>query len=231
MSYLYAVQMLIPDYVHPVKIGLAVNPRNRLAAYSSGPFPVQCLGTWRGCRNDEAAAHKRFVEHRLCGEWFYPADEILSFIQVKTGLIQLKAKAEIGSLRFRRLLGQIVYSDHEPDVRAVLTKAREIMARFRTGSLSDLQLRALLSIDVITLKELKREGVLTYTSEDRYSLEDLMDLFGREPSLARGATANWHEVDSRIYGSITRRSYPGEHRRIRASKRLAQSTQAIASET
>ena len=84
MSYLYAVEMFIPSYpFRPVKIGFSIVPETRVRAFSGGPFPTLCLGYWEAPngRMDEVDAHAKFHKFRLYGEWFYPAPEVLTFIE------------------------------------------------------------------------------------------------------------------------------------------------------
>lgn len=81
--YLYAVQMLIPEYkFQPIKIGFSAEPARRIKEFTRGPFPTVLLGQWsapNGLR-DESELHTRFREYRLSGEWFYPAPELLDFL-------------------------------------------------------------------------------------------------------------------------------------------------------
>lgn len=83
MSYLYAVQMLIPGHpFHPVKVGFSADPDTRLSKhYSGGPYPVEILGVWEGALEDEKRFHKRYKAHRLQGEWFNPTQELMAEIQ------------------------------------------------------------------------------------------------------------------------------------------------------
>lgn len=64
-----------------IKIGRSVSPSVRLAALRSGcPEPLFILGVMRGDFAEERAIHTRFAAHRLVGEWFAPAGELLEFI-------------------------------------------------------------------------------------------------------------------------------------------------------
>lgn len=65
----------------PIKIGYTADAARlnaRLAVLrSSCPFPVRITRTIaHGTRTDERALHQRFAQHRMHGEWFYPADEV-----------------------------------------------------------------------------------------------------------------------------------------------------------
>lgn len=84
MHYLYAVQMLIPGYDYaPLKIGISVNPEQRASDFTRAPFPTVWLGRWPAPNGyaDELAAHDRFRDFRLCGEWFYPAPVVVRFVE------------------------------------------------------------------------------------------------------------------------------------------------------
>lgn len=55
----------------PIKIGIAVNPRNRLKSLQTGHHErLEILATCDGGAEQESAYHKRFADHRLNGEWF-----------------------------------------------------------------------------------------------------------------------------------------------------------------
>lgn len=86
MSYLYAVEMQIPDYhFNPIKIGFSKNPEIRFTQFTCGPFPFVFLGKWpaRRGQDDESLFHCLFLRYRLVGEWFYPAEELVNFIKNK----------------------------------------------------------------------------------------------------------------------------------------------------
>lgn len=81
MSYLYAVRMSIPKYrFSPIKIGFSVEPLQRVKEFTRGPFPTDLITVWPGTREDEHGLHVRFKNYRLCGEWFYPTQELLEFL-------------------------------------------------------------------------------------------------------------------------------------------------------
>jgi hypothetical protein len=84
-NFLYGIRMLIPDYEHrPIKIGFTTSPEQRFASYQgSGPFPYEWIGQWpaRKGKDDERAAHEKFATYRLKGEWFFPAPEIVGFVE------------------------------------------------------------------------------------------------------------------------------------------------------
>lgn len=84
MPYLYAIEMQIPDYpFNPIKIGFSKSPEFRFTQFTCGPFPIVFLGKWRASKGQfsESLIHTMFERYRLVGEWFYPADELLAFIQ------------------------------------------------------------------------------------------------------------------------------------------------------
>lgn len=83
MSYIYAVEMRIPDYpFNPIKIGFSKSPEFRFTQFTNGPFPMVFLGKWtaRNGQGDESMIHSLFWRYRLIGEWFYPAEELKEFI-------------------------------------------------------------------------------------------------------------------------------------------------------
>jgi hypothetical protein len=65
----------------PIKIGVAKNPRKRIAGMQTAcPQPLRCLATIPGDASRERELHRRFAPHRLRREWFRPAPEILEFV-------------------------------------------------------------------------------------------------------------------------------------------------------
>jgi hypothetical protein len=101
MSYLYAVQMIIPGYPFaPIKIGVSNVPDTRSLAYRNGPFPTVWLGSWpEDIGNTEREVHLRFDDYRLSGEWFYPSVRLIRFVERKIG-------CPIQSIMDRRVTGQ-----------------------------------------------------------------------------------------------------------------------------
>ncbi|NIA72299.1 hypothetical protein HBA54_27285 [Pelagibius litoralis] len=66
----------------PIKIGFASDVEKRLAGLQTGnPEPIRLLNIVPdGTRSLEARIHAKFGEHRLRGEWFRPAPEVLEFV-------------------------------------------------------------------------------------------------------------------------------------------------------
>lgn len=65
-----------------IKIGVARQPYRRLATLqSSSPIPLRILAMAMGGQKEERFFHERFAAHRLHGEWFTPAPEILTEIE------------------------------------------------------------------------------------------------------------------------------------------------------
>jgi hypothetical protein len=64
-----------------VKIGLAANPRLRLASLQTcNPFPLRLLAVfpaWSDMDADEARLHKEFARYRTRGEWHKMPDDVL----------------------------------------------------------------------------------------------------------------------------------------------------------
>lgn len=66
----------------PVKIGFSVAPESRLAAIQScSPVALSILALAGGGDARETAYHHQFAAHRLHGEWFERAPEILAEIE------------------------------------------------------------------------------------------------------------------------------------------------------
>ena len=74
--FLYAIQA--GGESGPVKIGTAKDPDARLKTLQTGnPEPLAGIAAWRALPYEERALHERFAEHRIRGEWFRPAPEVL----------------------------------------------------------------------------------------------------------------------------------------------------------
>lgn len=69
----------------PIKIGKSVDPQKRLAQLqTSSERPLRILLTLVGDESRECAYHKLWAEHRIRGEWFDPAPEIVEYVRSKT---------------------------------------------------------------------------------------------------------------------------------------------------
>lgn len=65
-----------------IKIGYSRDPKARMRAHqTSHPEPLRLIATVHGGRDLEAEYHRRFAEHRVNGEWFKPAPELLAEIR------------------------------------------------------------------------------------------------------------------------------------------------------
>jgi hypothetical protein len=62
-----------------IKIGMSMNINARMASLRT-VAPVELLASHDGGREAERKMHKRFAAHRLDGEWFSPAPELLDHI-------------------------------------------------------------------------------------------------------------------------------------------------------
>ena len=66
----------------PVKIGVAVDPQKRLSGLqTSHPIPLAILAVTPGSVQVEREYHQRFAAHRVRGEWFTRAPEIVAEIE------------------------------------------------------------------------------------------------------------------------------------------------------
>jgi hypothetical protein len=83
-SWVYFVQM---GDEGPVKIGTSVDVLKRVVGLSTAsPYPLYIRAVTPGYVNVERAYHDRFADHRLSGEWFEPAPQILDTAQLLAGL-------------------------------------------------------------------------------------------------------------------------------------------------
>lgn len=66
----------------PVKIGIAKDVEQRLAALQTGcPFELEVLAVIpHGARKMERLLHRQFKSTRIHGEWFQPSDALSSFV-------------------------------------------------------------------------------------------------------------------------------------------------------
>lgn len=63
----------------PVKIGIAADVRKRVAGMqTASSAPLTFLHVFEGGSDEERILHARFASHRIAGEWFAPAPEILA---------------------------------------------------------------------------------------------------------------------------------------------------------
>lgn len=66
---------------HAIKIGVSISMTPRLRELQCGsPVPLEVFATRPGGYDRESAYHMQFAAHRLHGEWFSPAPEILAEI-------------------------------------------------------------------------------------------------------------------------------------------------------
>lgn len=62
----------------PIKIGFTTDIGVRLEVIRSAHWQeMTILSAMKGDRSTEKALHKKFAKHRVSGEWFRPAEEIL----------------------------------------------------------------------------------------------------------------------------------------------------------
>lgn len=63
-----------------IKIGVTGNLKARIRHLRADHGPLELLATHDGGRKAEAAAHRRFAEHRVEGEWFAPGESLLEHL-------------------------------------------------------------------------------------------------------------------------------------------------------
>jgi len=81
----------------PIKIGRSGDvQRRRRDLQSQYPFTLRILGFIRG--DYEKQFHKRFAAHRIRGEWFHAAPEILRLAALSVPLIAAES-AKVGVVR------------------------------------------------------------------------------------------------------------------------------------
>lgn len=69
------------DGLEPIKIGHAADINKRLANLQTGvPNKVSLLAKFAGFKHSELILHTMFEEHRVRGEWFNPAPEVMNMI-------------------------------------------------------------------------------------------------------------------------------------------------------
>jgi hypothetical protein len=79
MNYLYFVQQLGGEKC--IKIGTARNVAKRLLQLKTGsPYDLCVLKSVPGNCLQERMMHIKFSKYRMNGEWFYPAEELVNFI-------------------------------------------------------------------------------------------------------------------------------------------------------
>lgn len=66
----------------PIKIGISNDIGRRLSTLQiSSPEPLKVLVCIPGERAEEIALHGHFKQYVIAGEWFFPADPLLRFIE------------------------------------------------------------------------------------------------------------------------------------------------------
>lgn len=66
----------------PVKIGESTQPERRMEYHQCGnPRRLRLLGSYSARAYDEKALLARFADHRIRGEWFEPAPELLAHVE------------------------------------------------------------------------------------------------------------------------------------------------------
>lgn len=76
-----SVYFIKSKHTNLIKIGYATNTFDRIKQLSAGNTDrLILLKEIKGGKKKESELHKKFSKHRKEGEWFYPAQEILDFI-------------------------------------------------------------------------------------------------------------------------------------------------------
>lgn len=79
----WKIYFIQADIGGPIKIGRTTSLHTRVKNFQMGcPFQLIVLATIADCDADfEIELHARFSSHRLHGEWFEPATELLEYIE------------------------------------------------------------------------------------------------------------------------------------------------------
>jgi len=114
-----AVYFIQAGVAGPIKIGLAVDPRERMANLQTGHYErLVLLGVLPGDATSEQEIHRRVASSRLHGEWFRPSDEVLSIVAVSSMDVNSAMAASI-ALRTERREKRIVLRRQEAASAAV----------------------------------------------------------------------------------------------------------------
>lgn len=85
-NFIYFFQIDTPEKF--IKIGFATNVDIRLSNVRvSSPYNIEVLAVIEGSTLLEAEIHQKFAAHRVRGEWFSPAPELLAFIDTLTNTV------------------------------------------------------------------------------------------------------------------------------------------------
>lgn len=72
----------VSDGLGHIKIGHARDVASRVTKLqTANSTPLCVIGTMPGGISDEKALHAKFASHRIRGEWFMPAPELLAYIK------------------------------------------------------------------------------------------------------------------------------------------------------
>lgn len=70
----------------PIKIGITHDLKKRHENLQNGsPVRLVVLGTWPGSRSLEKQIHRELKAHRMSGEWFRPAKEVVALVSRHVG--------------------------------------------------------------------------------------------------------------------------------------------------
>ena len=84
LEWVYFLQSLAPPF--RIKIGKTHNLRQRIMLLQWGsPVPLAVVGAHIWPLNTESILHKCFKRLRSHGEWFYPGDNLVAFIEALGG--------------------------------------------------------------------------------------------------------------------------------------------------
>ena len=78
-GYIYFIQM---DYIGPIKVGIARDPKARLShLQSANPYRLHLLYCFPGGLESEELLHKLLHKDHMRGEWFLPSEKVFKEIQ------------------------------------------------------------------------------------------------------------------------------------------------------
>lgn len=147
----------------PIKIGFTSgDPAARIAKLQTGcPWPIALLGTMPGSTEDEARLHVIFAAHRVEGEWFAPADEVLTGVEaLLAGEFQWPCQAGAKrELPVMPTIGDIIWAAGGPNKIAAASRGEisvDAVHKWRRNGIRDWHWALLMSLCDVSVEQLYR---------------------------------------------------------------------------